>query len=28
MVKVGDRIPDVEVRTMGPDGSPVAVSTG
>jgi peroxiredoxin len=28
MVKVGDSIPDVEVRTMGPDGAPVPASTG
>jgi glutaredoxin/glutathione-dependent peroxiredoxin len=27
-VSVGDTIPDVEVRTMGPEGLPVAVRTG
>jgi glutaredoxin/glutathione-dependent peroxiredoxin len=27
-VSVGDKIPDVEVRTMGPEGMPVAVRTG
>jgi peroxiredoxin len=27
-VKVGDRIPDVEIKTMGPDGAPVAINTG
>lgn len=28
MAAVGDRIPDVEIKTMGPEGAPVAVSTG
>jgi peroxiredoxin len=27
-ISVGDRIPDVEVRTMGPDGMPVPIRTG
>jgi glutaredoxin/glutathione-dependent peroxiredoxin len=27
-VKVGDRIPDVQIKTMGPDGAPVDISTG
>ncbi len=27
-VKVGDRIPDVEIKTMGPEGAPVAIKTG
>lgn len=28
MVQVGDRIPDVEVKTMGADGAPASVRTG
>lgn len=27
-ISVGDRIPDVEIKTMGPEGGPVAISTG
>lgn len=27
-IKAGDRIPDVELRTIGPDGTPQAVRTG
>ncbi len=28
MIEVGDRIPDVEIAILGPDGSPVPVRTG
>ena len=28
MVSVGDRIPDIELKTMGSEGSPVSVRTG
>ncbi len=28
MVAVGDKVPDVEIRTMGPDGMPVPIRTG
>jgi peroxiredoxin len=28
MAAVGDRIPDVEIKTMGPEGAPVAIKTG
>ena len=27
-VNVGDQIPDVEIKTMGPEGMPVGISTG
>src|ERR1700747_3676525 len=27
-ISVGDKVPDVEVKTMGPDGAPQAVKTG
>ncbi len=27
-INVGDRIPDVEIKTMGPEGMPVSISTG
>ena len=27
-INVGDRIPDVEIKTMGPDGAPVPIRTG
>jgi len=28
VLSVGDQIPDIELKTMGPDGSPISVSTG